>query len=158
MTANEFYASLSGKRITFVGVGRSNLPLIEQFKAHGAAVSVRDKRSEAALGEDGEALKKLGAKLICGEDYLESIDEDMLFRAPGVPYLLPELQKARANGVAVTSEMEVFFRPVSVQNLRRDGQRRQDDHNVRHCRNAESGGQDRAPRRQHRPPASAGDP
>ncbi len=33
----------------------------------------------------------------------------MLFRAPGVPYLLPELQKARANGVAVTSEMEVFF-------------------------------------------------
>ena len=41
MTANEFYASLSGKRITFVGVGRSNLPLIEQFKAHGAAVSVR---------------------------------------------------------------------------------------------------------------------
>ena len=29
MTANEFYASLSGKRITFVGVGRSNLPLIE---------------------------------------------------------------------------------------------------------------------------------
>ena len=32
MTANEFYASLSGKRITFVGVGRSNLPLIEQFK------------------------------------------------------------------------------------------------------------------------------
>ena len=63
MTANEFYASLSGKRITFVGVGRSNLPLIEQFKAHGAAVSVRDKRSEAALGEDGEALKKLGAKL-----------------------------------------------------------------------------------------------
>ena len=71
MTANEFYASLSGKRITFVGVGRSNLPLIEQFKAHGADVSVRDKRSEAALGEDGEALKKLGAKLICGEDYLE---------------------------------------------------------------------------------------
>ena len=117
MTANEFYASLSGKRITFVGVGRSNLPLIEQFKAHGAAVSVRDKRSETALGEDGEALKKLGANLICGEGYLESIDEDMLFRAPGVPYLLPELQKARANGVAVTSEMEVFFRPVSVQNF-----------------------------------------
>lgn len=37
MTANEFYASLSGKRITFVGVGRSNLPLIEQFKTYGAA-------------------------------------------------------------------------------------------------------------------------
>ena len=65
MTANEFYASLSGKRITFVGVGRSNLPLIEQFKAHGAAVSVRDKRSEAALGEDGEALSACVVFIVC---------------------------------------------------------------------------------------------
>ena len=93
MTANEFYASLSGKRITFVGVGRSNLPLIEQFKAYGAAVSVRDKRSETALGEDGEALKKLGAKFICGEGYLESIDEDMLFRAPACRICCPSCKR-----------------------------------------------------------------
>lgn len=130
MTANEFYASLSGKRITFVGVGRSNLPLIEQFKAHGAAVSVRDKRSEAALGEDGEALKKLGAKLICGEDYLESIDEDMLFRAPGVPVSAARAAKGPCKRCCRDERNGSLFRPVSVQNLRRDGQRRQDDHNV----------------------------
>lgn len=70
---------------------------------------MRDKREAEALGEDGAHLKQLGARLICGAGYLENIDEDMLFRTPGVPYLLPELQAAKSRGVAVTSEMEVFF-------------------------------------------------
>ena len=86
------------KRITFVGVGAPICRSLSSLKPTVQPFSVRDKRSEAALGEDGEALKSSAQKLICGEDYLESIDEDMLFRAPGVPYLLPELQKARANG------------------------------------------------------------
>lgn len=109
MTASEFYGALQGKRVSFIGVGRTNLPLIEKFLAHGARVSVRDKREAEALGADGEYLRKLGAALICGENYLRNIDEDMLFRTPGVPYLLPELQAAKARGTAVTSEMEVFF-------------------------------------------------
>lgn len=109
MTASEFYSALQGKTVSFIGVGRTNLPLIEKFIAHGAKVSVRDKREAEALGEDGAYLRGLGAELICGADYLENITEDMLFRTPGVPYLLPQLQAAKARGTAVTSEMEVFF-------------------------------------------------
>lgn len=109
MTANEFYSALQGKTVSFIGVGRTNLPLMEKFLAHGAKVSVRDKREADALGADGEYLRKLGVELICGEDYLENITEDILFRAPGVPYLLPQIQAAKARGTAVTSEMEVFF-------------------------------------------------
>ncbi len=109
MTVSEFYSALKGKRVSFVGVGRTNLPLIEKFMACGAAVTVRDRRAEEALGADGEYLHKLGAKLICGEGYLENIDEDMLLRTPGVPYLLEALQAAKARGTAVTSEMELFF-------------------------------------------------
>ena len=44
MTASEFYSALKGKRVSFIGVGRTNLPLIEKFIACGAAVTVRDKR------------------------------------------------------------------------------------------------------------------
>lgn len=109
MTVSEFYSALKGKRVSFVGVGRTNLPLIEKFITCGAAVTVRDRRAEEALGADGEYLRKLGAKLICGEGYLENIDEDMLLRTPGVPYLLEALQAAKARGTAVTSEMELFF-------------------------------------------------
>jgi len=109
MTANEFYRSLQGKTVSFIGVGRTNLPLMEKFLNHGASVSVRDRRTEEALGEDGVYLKNLGVQLICGEDYLQNITEDILFRTPGVPYLLPEIQAAKMRGTAVTSEMEVFF-------------------------------------------------
>lgn len=109
MTAKEFYNSLQGKTVSFIGVGRTNLPLIEKFLKHGASVSVRDRREANTLGADGEYLSALGVKLICGENYLEEITEDILFRTPGVPYLLPQIQAARANGTAVTSEMEVFF-------------------------------------------------
>ena len=109
MTAKEFYRALCGKTVSFIGVGRTNLPLIEKFLQNGARVSVRDRREEDTLGADGEYLKSLGVALICGADYLENITEDMLFRTPGVPYLLPQIQAAKARGTAVTSEMEVFF-------------------------------------------------
>ena len=109
MTAKEFYTSLQGKTVSFIGVGRTNLPLIKKFLEHGAFVSVRDRREAHTLGTDGEYLQTLGVKLICGENYLEEITEDILFRTPGVPYLLPQIQAAKANGTAVTSEMEVFF-------------------------------------------------
>ena len=109
MTVSEFYSSLQGKRVSFIGVGRTNLPLIEKFLNHGASVSVRDRRAEDTLGEDGAYLRNLGVRLICGEDYLQNITEDILFRTPGVPYLLPEIQAAKQRGTAVTSEMEVFF-------------------------------------------------
>lgn len=109
MTAAQFFAGLAGKRVSFLGIGRSNLPLIEQFAKYGAEITVRDRRTEEALGADGERLKALGARLILGEDYLKDIDEDTVFRTPGVPFTLPELEDARRRGVAVTSEMEVFF-------------------------------------------------
>ena len=107
MTAEKFFNSMKGKKLTFCGIGRSNMPLIEMFLKYGAIVSARDKKED--LGENGEILKNMGVKLITGENYLENIDEDVLFRAPGMPFYLPELNKARENGVVVTSEMEIFF-------------------------------------------------
>ena len=68
MTAKEFYTSLQGKTVSFIGVGRTDLPLIEKFLEHGAFVSVRDRREAHTLGADGEYLQTLGVKLICGEN------------------------------------------------------------------------------------------
>ncbi|MBR6741753.1 MAG: UDP-N-acetylmuramoyl-L-alanine--D-glutamate ligase, partial [Clostridia bacterium] len=49
------------------------------------------------------------AILRLGEDYLENLEVDMIFRTPGINFNLPELESARKKGIAVTSEMEVFF-------------------------------------------------
>lgn len=104
-----FFDSLKGKSVTFCGIGRSHMPLMALFKSKGAVVSARDRRSLAELGENGEKLQALGISLHLGEAYLQDMDEDIIFRTPGMKYHLPELEEARKRGQAVTSELEVFF-------------------------------------------------
>ncbi len=110
MTKEQFYEGLRGKRVAFCGIGRSHMPLMEQFQSHGAKVAARDKRSLAELGENGQKLQALGVELILGEDYLKDLTEDIIFRTPGMKFHLPELEEARRRGGVVTSEMEVFFK------------------------------------------------
>ena len=105
----EFFENIAGKTVTFCGIGRSHMPLIRLFREKGAMVSARDKRSLEELGENGKQLQELGVKLILGESYLENLDEDVIFRTPGMKFHLPQLEAARKRGAVVTSEMEVFF-------------------------------------------------
>lgn len=109
MNKEQFFTSIQGKTVTFCGIGRSHLPLIRLFQEKGALVSARDKRSLEELGDNGKALQERGVQLILGENYLEDLREDIIFRTPGMKYHLPQLEAARKRGAAVTSEMEVFF-------------------------------------------------
>ena len=110
MNTQQFFESLQGKTVAFCGVGRTHMPLIELFQKKGAVVSVRDQRPLEKLGENGKILQGLGVELHLGEDYLQDLNEDVIFRTPGMKYHLPQLEDARARGCAVTSELEVFFR------------------------------------------------
>lgn len=109
MNTADFYRSLKGKKVAFCGIGGSNLPLIRSFAEKGALVTARDRRSEEKLGETAAELKALGVNLVLGDGYLKNMDEEIIFRTPGMKYYLPELTAARARGAAVTSEMELFF-------------------------------------------------
>ena len=109
MNKEQFFTSIQGKTVTFCGIGRSHMPLIRLFQEKGALVSARDKRSLEELGANGKALQEWGVQLILGENYLEDLREDIIFRTPGMKYHLPQLEAARKRGAAVTSEMEVFF-------------------------------------------------
>ena len=109
MDRDAFFRGLKGKRVALCGIGRSHLPLVELFLSHGAAVCLRDRRSMEELGETGKSLAESGASLVLGENYLEDLCEDVIFRTPGMKFHLPQLEEARARGGVVTSEMEVFF-------------------------------------------------
>lgn len=110
MNSQQYFESLSGKKVAFCGIGRSHLPLIRLFRGKGIAVSARDKRTEEELGETARELRDLGVTLGLGENYLEGLTEDVIFRTPGMKYHLPQLDAARTKGAAVTSEMETFFK------------------------------------------------
>ena len=110
MNTQQFFRYLKGKTVAFCGVGRTHMPLIELFQEKGAVVTVRDQRPLEKLGENGEILRSLGVELRLGEDYLQDLNEDIIFRTPGMRYHLPQLEEARVRGCAVTSELELFFR------------------------------------------------
>ena len=108
-SVSRFFEAVKGKTVAFIGIGTSNLPLIQLFAQKGAKVMALDKKDEASLGENGVLAKQYGATLVTGESYLDNIDADIVFRSPGTPFYRPELVAVRESGRVLTSEMEVFF-------------------------------------------------
>lgn len=105
----EFKNSVKGKSITVIGIGISNIPLIRLLAASGASVTACDRRTREALGETYNELENIGVKFSLGNDYLENLSGDIIFKTPGMRYDVPQLLEAKKNGSKVTSEMEVFF-------------------------------------------------
>ncbi len=101
--------NFNGKRVTVIGLGISNMPLIDYLLKEGASVSARDRKDYKDLPDNVKALEAKGVKLICGEEYLGGIDEEYIFRTPGMRYDTKELADAVAKGSVLTSEMELFF-------------------------------------------------
>lgn len=109
MTLQEYISSIHDKKIAVIGMGVSNLPLIRLLLASGCKVTVCDKRNLATIGADAFSLLGAGAVLRLGDDYLENLDFDVIFRTPGLMPFDEHLEYARKKGAVVTSEMEVFF-------------------------------------------------
>ncbi len=109
MTLNEYVNSIKDKRIAVIGIGVSNKPLIELLAKNGCDVTACDMRTEDKLGEDIGTLRALGVKLRLGEDYLEGLNEDIIFRTPGLMPFEEHLESAKNRGAVITSEMEVFM-------------------------------------------------
>ena len=109
MTLQEYLVSLQHKTVAVIGIGVSNTPLLRLLLENGIAVTACDKRDRADLGELADELEQLGAKLQLGEDYLEGLTQDVIFRTPGMRPDVPQLLRAKEQGSVITSEMEVFF-------------------------------------------------
>ncbi len=101
--------TFENKYCVVLGVGVSNKPLVKYLLSHGAKVEVRDKKSKEKLGEYGDELISHGVKLITGDNYLDDIEGDFIFRSPGIRPDLGSIPKAVENGAYLTSEMELFM-------------------------------------------------
>ncbi len=108
MDLEGYLSSLRGKTVAVIGVGVSNQPLIELLLSRGISVTACDKKED--LGPLGERLSDRGCCLHLGKGYLQGLDQDVIFRTPGLRPDLPELAAAVERGSVLTSEMEVFFR------------------------------------------------
>ena len=107
--ARAFFNDICGKRVAICGIGNNNVPVVMQFLDAGAKVTACDRRTEQELGETAIKLRQAGADLRLGDHYLENLDFDLVLRTPGMKPYLPQFEEARAKGITVTSEMELFF-------------------------------------------------
>ncbi len=111
MNVTEYKKNVKGRKISVIGIGVSNIPLIRFLVEGGAVVTAHDKKDAEALGDAYTELASLGVNFVLGEDYLKKIPEgtDVIFKTPGLRGDVPELVAAREKGIEVTSEMEFFF-------------------------------------------------
>ncbi len=111
LTVSEWREKWSGAAVTVVGLGVSNLPLIDFLLAEGFSVTARDKKTRDAFDEkSAETLARFersGVRLILGEGYLDGIDGDLIFRSPGMRPDLPAFAEATARGATLSCEIEL---------------------------------------------------
>ncbi len=106
---SDFKAEMKDKKVTVLGVGISNLPLIRFLHKLGADITAADRRTEEQLGDAARELREMGVILKTGPDYLENLGGDWIFKTPGIRFDVPQLLEAARRGSLITSEMEVFF-------------------------------------------------
>ena len=104
-----YFASLRGKKIAVLGLGVSNRPLVKLLLEFGCDVIGCDRTARDKVDEEVLDLEKMGCTLSLGEDYLDAVTADILFRTPGMHPGHPAIQGMVAKGARITSEMEVFF-------------------------------------------------
>ena len=105
----EYFNSLRGMNILVLGLGVSNRPLVRLLLEHGCTVTGCDRTPRDKLDPEVLELEQLGCRLRTGENYLQDLSADIVFRTPGMHPHNPALLALAESGARITSEMEVFF-------------------------------------------------
>ena len=105
----QYFHSLKDKKIAVLGLGVSNRPLVRLLLDFGCNVTGCDKTPREKLDGEVMELEKAGCTLHVGENYLDGVEADVVFRTPGMHPANPAIQALVSRGAQVTSEMEVFF-------------------------------------------------
>ncbi len=108
MQQNQILEKIPGGNVSVLGLGVSNLPLVDFLLARGAHVTVRDKKPMSAI-DGADALSARGVRFVTGERYLDGLGGDVIFRSPGIRPDLPEIEAAVSAGACLSSEMELFL-------------------------------------------------
>ena len=104
-----YFSSLRGKKIAVLGLGVSNRPLVRLLLEFGCTVTGCDRTPREKLDDEVLALERAGCALRTGDNYLDGVEADVVFRTPGMHPANPAIRALAERGAEVTSEMEVFF-------------------------------------------------
>lgn len=105
----EFNKLLEGKKVAIIGMGVSNIPLLDYFYKTNTQVTVFDKKPLS-----DEIMKKINNyryEVEIDEANLEKLKNyDIIFRSPSCMPNKPEIEKAVEQGAMLTSEIEMVLK------------------------------------------------
>ena len=106
----EFESYIEGKKVAIIGLGVSNIPLLEYMNKLGAKVTVFDNR-EKIPKEYLEKINNYGIEYFFGSECLSNLKNfDIVFRAPSCMPTKKELVKAKEEGAIVITEIELLIK------------------------------------------------
>lgn len=107
----EFENYIKGKKVAIIGLGVSNIPLIDYFYKLGAHVSFFDKRPIEKLDKNAvEKIHNSNFNLYLGEENLKHLQGfSVIFRSPSCRPDTPEIIDEVRKGAILTSEIEMLM-------------------------------------------------
>ena len=108
----EFENFIRGKKVAIIGMGVSNIPLLDYLYNLDAKVSVFDNREAGELKVEAiSKIEEYAFELITGENSLDKlVGFDVIFRSPSCRPDTPQIVKELERGAVLTSEIEMVLK------------------------------------------------
>lgn len=108
----EFNNYIRYRKVAIIGLGVSNIPLIDYMYEKKAKVTVFDEREIDSIPKEIlDKIKKYDFKFYFGKNSLENLNDfDIIFRSPSCLPTRKELVKEEEKGTIVTTEIEMLMK------------------------------------------------
>lgn len=109
---NEFNEYIKFRKVAVIGLGVSNLPLLDYLHDKKSTVTIFDDRNIDELPKEiVEKITNYGFNFSFGKNSLEKLQNfDLIFRSPSCLPTKPELQAEIKHGAIVTTEIELLMK------------------------------------------------
>lgn len=109
---NEFNEYIKFRKVAVIGLGVSNLPLLDYLHDKKSTVTIFDDRNIDELPKEiVEKITNYGFNFSFGKNSLEKLQNfDLIFRSPSCLPTKPELQAEIKRGAIVTTEIELLMK------------------------------------------------
>ena len=113
----EFEEYIKNRKVAIIGLGVSNLPLIDYFHEKKSIVTVFDSREIGEISREIiDKITNYAMEMSLGKGYLNKLKGfDLILRSPSCLPTIPELEEEANKGEIVTTEVELLMKMCPAQ-------------------------------------------
>lgn len=108
----EFNNYVKFRKVAIIGMGVSNIPLLDYFYEKKSKVMVFDNREISEMPKDiMDKITEYSMEFSLGKNYLSKLNNfDLIIRSPSCMPIIPEIEREATRGAIVTTEVELLMK------------------------------------------------